>query len=153
MSFKTNQNQQITLTDSFVNQSPRTQRIVMNSWCKDFADIVFPAINEERFSVLYSGNKFPRPNTPVNFIIEALMLKEFCGDNDDELFESICCDVRYQYALHSTHLEEQSVSDRTFSRFRERIYNYELETGVNLLEEEMIHLSDVYQKYMNLHSN
>lgn len=153
MSFKTNQNQQLTLTDSFLNLSPRTQRIVMNSWSKDFAEIVFPAINEERFSVLYSGNKFSRPNTPVNFIIGALMLKEFCGDNDDELFESICCDVRYQYALHSTHLEEQPVSDRTFSRFRARIYNYELETGVNLLEEEMLHLSDVYQKYMDLHSN
>lgn len=74
MSFKTNQDQQLTLTDSFVSLSPRTQRIVMNSWCKDFADIVFPAINEERFSVLYSSNKFSRPNTPVNFIIGALML-------------------------------------------------------------------------------
>lgn len=153
MSFKTNQYQQLTLTDSFLNLSPRTQRIAMNSWSKDFADIVFPAINEERFSGLYSGNKFLRPNTPVNFIIGALMIKEFCGDNDDELFEAICCDVRYQYALHSTHLEEQPVSDRTFSRFRERIYNHELETGVNLLEDEMMHLSDVYQEYMNLHSN
>lgn len=153
MSFKTNQNQQLTLTDSFVSLSPRTQRIVMNSWCKDFADIVFPAINEERFSVLYSSNRFSRPNTPVNFIIGALMLKEISSQNDEELFESICCDVRYQYALNSTHLKEQPVSDRTFSRFRARLYDYELETGENLLEEEMLHLSDVYQKYMNLNSN
>lgn len=153
MSFKTNQDQQLTLTDSFVSLSPRTQRIVMNSWCKDFADIVFPAINEERFSVLYSSNKFSRPNTPVNFIIGALMLKEINGQNDDELFGSICCDVRYQYALHSTHLEEQPVSDRTFSRFRARLYEHELQTGEDLLEEEMLHLSDVYQNYMNLNSN
>ena len=41
MSFKPNQNQQITLNDSFINQTPRTQKIIMNSWCKDFADIVF----------------------------------------------------------------------------------------------------------------
>ena len=54
MSFKINQNQQITLHDSFVNQTPRTQKMIMKSWCKDFADIVFPAIDEERFSVLYS---------------------------------------------------------------------------------------------------
>ena len=53
MSFKTNEYQQITLNDSFINLSPRTQKIIMNSWCKDFADIVFPAINEERFAVLY----------------------------------------------------------------------------------------------------
>lgn len=153
MSFKTNQNQQLTLTDSFINLSPRTQKIVMNSWCKDFANIVFPAINEERFSVLYSSNKFSRPNTPVNFIIGALMLKEISGQNDDELFESICCDVRYQYALHSTHLKEQPVSDRTFSRFRARLYDYELQTGENLLEEEMLQLSEVYKKYMDLNSN
>lgn len=123
MSFKPNKNQQITLNDSFINQTPRTQKIIMNSWCKDFADIVFPAINEERFSVLYSDNKFSRSNTPVNFIVGALILKENNNLNDDELLESICCDLRYQYALHTTHLPEQPVSDRTFSRFRENIDN------------------------------
>lgn len=75
----------------------------MNSWCKDFADIVFPAINEERFAVLYSNNNASRPNTPINFIIGSLMLKENNGLTDDELVESICCDVRYQYALHTTY--------------------------------------------------
>lgn len=153
MSFKPNQNQQITMHDSFINQTPRTQKMIMNSWCKDFADIVFPAINEERFSVLYSGNNASRPNTPVNFIVGSLMLKENNGLTDDELVESICCDVRYQYALHTTHLTEQPVSDRTFSRFRERLYNYEMETGQDLLMEEMMYLADVYAAYMNLHSN
>lgn len=153
MSFKLNQNQQITLHDSFINQTPRTQKMIMNSWCKDFADIVFPAINEERFSVLYSDNSASRPNTPVNFIVGSLMLKENNGLTDEELVGSICCDIRYQYALHTTHLKEQPVSDRTFSRFRERLYNYEMETGRNLLEEEMMHLADVYAKYMNLNSN
>lgn len=153
MSFKINQDQQITLNDSFVNQTPRTQKIIMNSWCRDFAEIVFPAINEERFSVLYSDNKFSRPNTPVNFIVGALMLKENSNLNDDELLESICCDIRYQYALHTTHLKEQPVSDRTFSRFRERLYHHELETGVNLLDEAMAELAEVYSDYMNLNSN
>ncbi len=153
MSFKPNKHQQITFDDSFINLSPRTQKIISSSWCKDFADIVFPAINEERFAVLYSDNKFSRPNTPVNFIVGALILKENAGNSDDELVESICCDVRYQYALHTTHLSEQPVSDRTFSRFRERLYNYELESGRNLLEEEMMHLSEVFARYMNLNSN
>ena len=57
------------------------------------------------------------------------MLKENNGLTDDELVESICCDVRYQYALHTTHLAEQ-----TFSRFRERLYNYEMETGTNSIQ-------------------
>ena len=129
MSFKPDQNQQITLNDSFINQTLRTQKIIMNSRCRDFADIVFPAISEERFSVLYSDNKFSGPNTPVNFIVGALMLKENSNLHDDGLPESVCCDLRHQYALHTTHLPEQPVSDRTFSRFRERLDNSESETG------------------------
>lgn len=50
------------------------------------------------------------------------MLKEMLGLSDDELMDSICCDVRFQYALHTTSFEEQPISDRTFSRFRERLY-------------------------------
>jgi hypothetical protein len=54
MSFKKNDYQQMTLHDSFLNLSPRVKKIVENSWCSDFANIVFPAINEEAFAVLYS---------------------------------------------------------------------------------------------------
>ena len=153
MSFKNNQTQQITMNDSFLNQSARTQKIIQKSWAGDFSDIVFPAINEDRFAVLYSDNPSSRPNTPVNIIIGALMLKEDRNLSDDELIASICCDVRYQYALHTTSLLEQPVSDRTFSRFRERLYTYELETGENLLEDEMMNLAETYKKYMNLRSN
>ena len=150
MSFKTNQFQQLNLNDSYINTTPRVQKMMRNSWAKDFSDIVFPAINEERFSVLYSGNDASRPNAPINVIIGALMLKELNSLTDDELLESICCDVRYQYALHTTSYEEQPVSDRTFSRFRERLYNYELEKGVDLLSDEMKSLSDTYADFMKL---
>ena len=153
MSFHINNQQQITIYDSYMNQTPRTQKMIQNSWCKDFADIVFPAIDEQRFSVLYSGNSASRPNTPVNVIIGALILKENGGLSDDELLEAICCDVRYQYALHTTHMLEQPVSDRTFSRFRERLYNYEVESGRDLLKEEMEHLAAVYADYMKLNTN
>ena len=74
MSFKTNDCQQYNFNDSFINLSKRVQKMVLNSWCKDFADIVFPAIDEKRFSVLYDSDPASRPNTPVNFIIGALML-------------------------------------------------------------------------------
>lgn len=153
MSFKPNNSQQLTLDDSYINLSPRSQKMLMNSWCQEFADIVFPAIREERFAVLYSDNKFSRPNTPINFIIGALMLKEQNNLSDEELIETICFDIRYQYALHTTHLKEQPVSDRTFSRFRERVLAYEQETGLDLMTEEMDHINEVYAKHMNLKGN
>lgn len=150
MSFKVNEYQQLNLIDSYVNTTSRVRKMIENSWAKDFSDIVFPAINEKRFSVLYSSNDPSRPNTPINVIIGALMLKELNGLTDDELIGSICCDIRYQYALHTTSYKEQPVSDRTFSRFRERLYNYELENGVDLLSDEMKSLSNKYADFMKL---
>ncbi len=153
MAFRTNTGQQLTFDDSFGNLTPREQKAIRKSWAHDFATIVFPAINEERFAVLYSDNKASRPNTPVNVTVGALMLKEYSQLSDDELFDSILFDVRYQYALHTTSFEEQPFSDRTLSRFRERLYEYERTTGIDLLKLEMEHLAEVYADKMNLKKN
>lgn len=75
MSFVKNDNQQLTLSDSTFNLTEREKRMLEKSWAKTFADKVFPAIDEDIFSVLYS-KKASRPNTPVNVIIGALILKE-----------------------------------------------------------------------------
>jgi hypothetical protein len=134
MSFKKNENQQLSFDDSYMRQSDRSKRYLEKSWALSFAKEIFPRINEERFRVLYSEHQFSRPNTPVNVIIGALMLKEMNQLTDDELLESILFDVRYQYALHTTSFEEQPFSDRTVSRFRTRLLEYERETGVDLLK-------------------
>ena len=153
MSFRKNNVDNLSIFDSFNTLTPRNQRIVSRSWAKDFAEIVFPCINEERFSVLYSSGKNSRPNTPINFIIGALILKEFTGLSDDQLVESICCDVRFQYALHSTSCEDQPVSDRTFSRFRERLNNYDSEHNTDLLKEEMDELNEKFRDFLKIHTN
>ena len=101
---------------------------------KFFADRVFPAIDENNFSSLYSS-KASRPNTPVNVIVGALILKEALGNTDDELVEALMFDIRYQYALHTTSLEEQPLSDRTLSRFRARVPAYETKHDVDLIHE------------------
>ena len=75
MSFVKNDNQQLTLLDSTFNLTEREKRMLEKSWAKTFSDKVFPAIDENIFSVLYS-EKASRPNTPVNVIVGALILKE-----------------------------------------------------------------------------
>ncbi|WP_296561539.1 hypothetical protein [uncultured Acetobacterium sp.] len=40
------------------------------------SELIFPAINEERFSVLYIDTKGSRPNNPVNAVVGSLILKE-----------------------------------------------------------------------------
>lgn len=150
MAFKLNKYQQINLEDSFLVLSERIKKFIENSWAKGFADIVFPAINEERFAVLYSDNAASRPNSPVNAVVGSMILKEMFNLTDDELLASILCDVRFQYALHTTSFKEQPFSDRTFSRFRERLYQHTQETGVDLLQEEMEAMAQVFVEYLNI---
>ena len=119
MSFVKNDNQQLTALDSTFNLTEREKRMLEKSWANTFADKVFPAIDENIFSVLYS-EKASRPNTPVNVIVGALILKEALNVTDDEIVEAMAFDIRYQYALHTTSFEEQPISDRTLSRFRAR---------------------------------
>jgi len=152
VSFKTNNSQQINLQDHFLELNDRERKILLKSWAKEFADVVFPAINEERFSVLYSVNSASRPNRPVNAIIGSLIIKEMFDLTDDELLESIIFDVRYQYALHTTSFEEQPFSDRTFSRFRGRLYAHLIETGVDLLQEEMEDLAEHFRAFLNINT-
>ena len=75
MSFKVNSGQQISFNDSVFSLTAREKKALDNSWAKIFADEIFPNIDEERFSVLYSS-KASRPNAPVNVIIGALIIKE-----------------------------------------------------------------------------
>ena len=131
MSFKTNDVEQLSLFDSFTNLTAREQKALENSWAKVFAEEVFPKIDEKPFAVLYS-EKASRPNTPVNVIIGACIIKELFDYSDDEMVEGLMLDLRLQYALHTTSFAEQPLSDKTLSRFRRRCYDYEQTHGVDL---------------------
>ena len=114
----------MSFTDSFSGLTAREQKALEKSWAKVFADEIFPAIDEKRFSVLFS-DKASRQNTPVNVIVSALIIKELFDYSDDEMVENLMLDFRIQYALHTTSFEEQPLSDKTLSRFRKRCYDYE----------------------------
>ena len=144
MAFVRNKNQQITFNDNTYGLTARSQRILKKSWSEHFSQDIFPLINEERFAVLYSDNPATRPNTPVNVIIGLFILKEIYNHTDDDLLEELIFDVCYQYALHTTSYDEQPVSDRTLSRFRERLYAYEQATGIDLMKAEMESLAEAF---------
>ena len=149
MAFVANNSQQLSLMDSTFNLTERERKFLEKSWAKTFADKIFPSINEEIFSALYSSNA-SRPNTPVNVIVGALILKEALGDSDDELVEALMFDIRYQYALHTTSFKEQPLSDRTLSRFRARCLAYETKTGIDLIHMCVISLAKEIAEFMKL---
>ena len=149
MSFRTNDCQQISLNDKLINLTEREKKALNKSWAKVFADEIFPAIDEERFSVLYS-DKASRPNTPVNVIIGALIIKELFDYSDDEIVENLMLDLHLQYALHTTSYDEQPLSDKTLSRFRKRCYDHETLHGVDLYRDCVKDLSGKIAKIMKL---
>ena len=152
MGFRTNANQQMSLNDRFNNMTERELHLFAKTWAKPFADKIFPLIDEANFKVLYCTDN-GRPNTPVNVVVGALLLKELTQLTDEELMESILFDTRYQYALHLTSFNEIPFSDRTLSRFRERLYWHESETGEDLLKKEIERLANEFKKIMGIHNN
>ncbi len=149
MSFKINDCQQLTLEDSFISLTAREKKALENSWAQIFATEIFPAIDEKRFSILYSNNA-SRPNAPVNIIIGALIIKELFDYSDDEIVENLMLDLHLQYALQTTSFAEQPISDKTLSRFRKRCYDYETLYGVDLYHDCVKDLSDKIAKVMKL---
>ena len=149
MSFKENAYQQMSFTDSFSGLTVREQKALEKSWAKVFADEIFPAIDEKRFSVLYS-DKASRPNTPVNVVVGALIIKELFDYSDDEMVENLMLDFRIQYALHTTSFEEQPLSDKTLSRFRKRCYDYETLHNKDLYHDCVKDLSASIAKLMEI---
>ena len=54
MAFVSNDTQQMSLADSTFHLTNRERKFLEKSWAKTFADKIFPAIDEDLFSVLYS---------------------------------------------------------------------------------------------------
>ena len=111
MSYRPNQSQQLSIFDRSLRLTERERKCLEKSWAKVFSDEIFPAIDEDRFRVLYSETA-SRPNTPVNVIVGALIIKELFDLSDDEVVENLMLDVHYQYALHTTRYECKSDNHR-----------------------------------------
>ena len=78
MAFKTNDCQKLSFDDSFISLTVREKKALEKSWAKIFADEIFPAIDEERFSVLYSDEAY---TIPINTVLNVL----------DIIYSPNCC--------------------------------------------------------------
>ena len=136
--------------DPFYGLTKREQKRLKNSWAEQFSSNIFPLINEQRFSGLYSDNYATRPNNPVNVYFGLLMLKEIFCQSDEEAIDSLMFDIRYQYALHTTSLEEQPVSKNSLSNFRSLVYKYNESHNTDLIQEEIESHAKAFTKLLNI---
>ncbi len=131
MAFRRNSYEQIGLRETLLPLSEKEREALDKSWARDFADKIFPLLDETEFSVLF--RKGPsKPNVPVNVLIGALLLKGFMGLSDEELTNAVMFDMRFQTALHTTGTDRRPFGQTTLSRFRRKCLDYERKTGIDL---------------------
>jgi len=79
MSFHLNNEQQMAINDALLSFTERETKYLKDSWAETFSKKIFPFIDEDRFSVLYSDNPATRPNNPakvyLGFKISAINCK------------------------------------------------------------------------------
>ena len=110
---------------------------------------IFPKIDEKPYAVLYSEQS-SRPNTPVNVILEELLIKELSGLSDEDMVTGLMFDIRHQYALHMTSFTEQPLSNRTLGCFRARCTAYKTKTGTDLIKNTVTQLSKELAEMMKI---
>ena len=119
MSFYLNKAQQMAINDSLLSLTEREMKHLKGSWAETFSKKIFPFINEDRFSVLYSDNPAFRPNNPVNIFFGPLILREIFNQSDEEALNSLLFDLRYQYATTYYQLSRTaSIQEQPYLRKR-----------------------------------
>ena len=141
---------QINMFSEYYNLSPRYRRDLQKGWAGAFRVLIMPNIDESPYSALYS--ELPgRPNTPVNWTLGALILKEIRQiPTDDDLREKFCYDMEYRYAIACENYMGAPFSDNLFTDFRRRCIQHYVKTGVDLIYGTFLALREPLEKLMEI---
>lgn len=140
--FKENQkHRQVTIYGMVHQFSVGTMKRLDKSWAPIFRKLVFEKIDERRYAVLYSSIE-SRPNFPVNIWVGLEILKWLFDYTDEELLDQFDFNLLTARALGQDNLGDIHLSERTIYYNRQRLLDYESESGRNLLEEEFKALTD-----------
>ena len=124
------------------NQLPKKLQVrLRESWAETFYRELFCRIDETLFAPLYS-EEASRPNSPVNVLMGAEILKSGFGWSDEELYDEVCFNLQVRHALGLRELNAEVFVLRTLYYFRQRVREYAEETGVNLIEKVFAQVTD-----------
>lgn len=148
--FRKSQDVQMTLNDRMLTANAQTKKAVDSSRAKLVGDIIYPNIDEPKFSNLYSENG-SRPNIEIRRYVSALVLKRMYGLSDEVLLEFLRCGaLNFQYALHTTQDDRQPLSESSIRRFRRKVEAYNEENHCDLIKEEFERISKLMAVEMGL---
>lgn len=116
------------------NLLPNKLRVKLrDSWAETFYRDLFCRIDETLFAPLFS-EEASRPNSPINVLMGAEILKSGFGWSDEELYDEVCFNLQVRHALGLHDLGAEVFVPRTLYYFRQRVREHAHETGVNLIQ-------------------
>lgn len=133
---KSNKDRQLDVFSSVTNQLQSTaykQYSDQNHWHNQFRKQISMRIDESIFSILYS-NKKGAPNASIRILVAMMILKESFGWSDSQLFEHCRFNLLTRSALGLFNMSDPLPVESTYYLFRNRIYNYQKESGIDLME-------------------
>ncbi len=103
-----------------------------NSEENTFYKLIFSNIREEDFACLFSET-YSRPNAPVNCLVGSILLQHRNRWTIEKLFTNINFNLLTKVALGLRTFDEVPFSEATFFNFQNRLNDYSIKNGVNLL--------------------
>ena len=99
-----------------------------------FFQLIFSKIKEEDFAGLYSEHILSSPNSPVNRLLSALILQHQRNWSFAELESQLNFNIEIRVALGLKDFITSPFSMRTLFNFKNRLYAYQRQTGIDLIK-------------------
>ena len=133
---KSNKEPQLDVFASVTSQlesSAYKQYSDQSHWHNQFREQIFLRIDESIFSVLFN-NTTGAPNAPIRILVAMMILKESFGWSDSQLFEHCRFNLLVRSALGLVNMNDSLPVESTYYLLRKRIYDYQKQNGVDLME-------------------
>ena len=119
--------------DGYYQGVARLQLTSPTSWWNVFYRHIVSQIDEERFAVLFQDGG--RPNAPIRVLVGMMILKEFHGWSDAQLFEACNFSLIVRRAL-GCELHDPTPVASTYYLLKQKLAGYESQHGINAMSEE-----------------
>ena len=121
-----------------------------DAWHNLFREFITCKVNEKSFSCLFSED-MGRPNVPVRMLAGMMILKESSGWSDERLFEETQFNILAMSALGMNNASDEAPCAATYYNFRKALYEYQLQTGEDLIGEMFRELTQTQAKLFGVH--
>ena len=149
---KNSDHEQMDIFEYDLSSSDQIRQMIYKTEEYAFYKLIFRNIDEEKFSCLYCDDN-GRPNSPVNGMVSALILKERKNWSYSELFKQLHFNLAVRSAIGLFQIGSVSFNEATLFNFQNRLKDYYNKTGINLFELVFDQLNKQQLKELKLKTN